>query len=75
MKKDHQYMKFICEIPSSKVDEMYTYNEIFDHIEKDKDDIENDTEQLYKFRSITTHQGPLHSSDKDYKGSWYNVLV
>jgi hypothetical protein len=48
---------------------MYTYNEILDHIEKDKDDIENDTEQLYKFRRITAHQGPLRSSDKDYEGS------
>jgi hypothetical protein len=24
---------------------------------------------------ITAHQGPLHSSDKYYKGSRYNVLV
>jgi hypothetical protein len=48
MKKDPRYMKFICEVPNLKVDEMYTYNQI----EKDKDDIENDTEQLYKFRRI-----------------------
>jgi hypothetical protein len=75
MKKDAQYMKFICEVPYSKVDEMYTYNEIRDHTEKDKDDIENDTEQLYKFRRFIAHQGPLRSSNKDYKGSRYNVLV
>jgi hypothetical protein len=54
---------------------MYMYNNIFDHIDKDKDDIENKTEQLYKFRRITAHQGPLRSSDKGYKGSQYNVLV
>jgi hypothetical protein len=43
MKKDPQYMKFICEVQNSWVDEMYTYNEILDHIEKAKDGIENDT--------------------------------
>jgi uncharacterized protein YoxC len=42
-------MKFICEVPNSKVDEMDTYNKILDHIEKDIDDVKNDTEQLYKF--------------------------
>jgi hypothetical protein len=46
MKKDARYMKFICEVPNLKVDEMHTHNEILDHIEKDKDDTENDTEQL-----------------------------
>jgi hypothetical protein len=75
IKKDARYMKFICEVPNSKVDKMYTYNEILDHVEKDKYDINNYTEQLYKFRHITAHQGPLRSSDKDYKGSRYNVLV
>jgi hypothetical protein len=59
MKTNPQYMNFICEVPNSKVDEMFTYNKIIDHIEKDKDDIENDTEQLYKFRRITERQGPL----------------
>jgi hypothetical protein len=68
-------MKFICEVPNLKVNKMYTYNKILDHIEKDKDDIGNDTEQLYKFRRITAHQGPLRSSDKDYKGSRYNIFV
>jgi hypothetical protein len=41
MTKDPRYMKFICEVPNSKVDKMFTYIKILDHIEKDKDDIEN----------------------------------
>jgi len=69
------YLKFICEVPNSEIDEIFTYNEILDYIERDNNDIENDTEQLYKFRQITAHQGPLRSTDKDYKGSTYNVLV
>jgi hypothetical protein len=75
LKKGSEYMKFICEVPNSTVDEILTYNEIIDHIAKDNDDIDNDTEQLYKFRRIVAHQGPLQSSDKDYKGSSFNVLV
>jgi Reverse transcriptase (RNA-dependent DNA polymerase) len=75
LKKGVEYMKFICEVPNSTVDEIFTYNEILDRIEKDNADIENDTEQLYKFRRIAAHQGPLRTSDKDYKGSTYNVLV
>jgi hypothetical protein len=75
LKKGSDYLKFICEIPNSTVDEILTYNEILDHIERDNNDIDNDTEQLYKFRRITSHQGPLRTSDKDYKGSTYNVLV
>jgi hypothetical protein len=68
-------MRFICEVPNSTVDEIFTYNEILDRIEKDNNDIDNDSEQLYKFRRIAAHQGPLRSTDKDYKGSTYNVLV
>jgi hypothetical protein len=75
LKKGSEHMKFICEVPNSTVDEILTYNEILDHIARDNDDIDNDTEQTYKFRRITAHQGPLHSSDKDYKGSSFNVLV
>jgi hypothetical protein len=68
-------MKLICEVPGSTLAEIFTYNEMLDHIEKDNSDITSDTEQLYKFQCITAHQGPLHYSDKDWKGSKYNVLV
>ena len=30
---------------------------------------------MYKFRDITAHQGPLISTDRNYKGSKYNILV
>ena len=43
LKKGAEYMRFICEVPNSNVDEIYTYNEILDHIEKDNKDIECDT--------------------------------
>jgi hypothetical protein len=74
VQKNPEYMKFICELPESNVDEI-TYNEILDHLERDNQEVENDTEQVYKFHRLTAHQGPLRTSDKDYKGSTYNVLV
>jgi hypothetical protein len=75
LNKGSEYMTFICEVPNSTVDEILTYNEILDYIEGEENEIQNATEQLYKFRRISAHQGPLRTSDKDYKGSTYNVLV
>ena len=37
--------------------------------------MDKDTEQTYKFRQISGHQGPFRQNDKDQKGSSYNVLV
>jgi hypothetical protein len=68
-------MKFFCEVSDSAVDEIFTYNESIDHIERDNSNIENDLEQLYKFCCIAACQGPLCCSDKDWKGSKYNVFV
>ena len=39
-------------------------------IEKDETE-----EGLWRFKSITGHQGPLSKTDKAYRGSRYNVLV
>jgi hypothetical protein len=41
-----------CEAQNSTVDEILSYNDILDHIEKDNNDIDNDTGQLYKFHRI-----------------------
>ena len=32
-------------------------------------------QELFKFRAIIGHQGPLPASDQDWKGSKYNVQV
>ena len=39
-------------------------------IEKDETE-----EGLWRFKSITGHQGPLSKSDKAYNGSRFNVFV
>jgi hypothetical protein len=58
-----------------KLEEIVTYQDIVDHIQRnnlDEMDIEN---QYLKFRGIIAHQGPLKPTDQAYKGSQYNVLV
>jgi hypothetical protein len=59
LKKGPEYLRFICEVPNSNVDEILTCIEIVDHIEKDNSEVENNTKQLYNFCKITAHQGLL----------------
>jgi hypothetical protein len=66
---------FIREVPNLNVKEILTYNEIREHIKKDNNEKENVTEKSYKFWTFLARQRPLRSSDKDCKGSTYNVLV
>ena len=63
-------IKFRCTVNDEEFEELISYNELMDHISKDKTE-----EGLWKFKSITAHQGPLSQSDPAYKGSRYNVLV
>ena len=47
-----------------------SYVQILDHL-----DHQEQHDDLYKFRAITGHQGPLSPQDENYKGSKYNVMV
>jgi len=67
-------VKLLLSIPDKQTEEIIAYNEIIDYIEQQDNETEG-PERLWKFRAIKTHQGPLESHDKDYKGSTYNVLV
>jgi hypothetical protein len=61
MKRDPQHVRFLCEVDGDTADEIYTYNQVLDLIEQDNLDMDSDTEQLYRFRCINGHQGPLLS--------------
>ena len=47
-----------------------SYVRILDHLDQ-----QEQQEDLYKFRAITGHQGPLLPQDENYIGSKYNVMV
>ena len=71
-------IKFILNVDGAKADEIVSYNEVLDHINKIKlKDELDDSEgaKIWRFRQITGHSGPLSKRDKNYKGSPWNVLV
>jgi hypothetical protein len=57
LKKGSEYIKFICKVPSSTV--VFTYNEILDQIEKENNDIESDTNELFKFVALLLIKVPF----------------
>ena len=68
--KEDVRIKFRCTVNDEEFEEIVSYNELLDHISKDETE-----EGMWRFKSITAHQGPLSQSDSAYRGSRYNVLV
>ena len=67
-------IKFKLKINKDHAEEIMSYNQLMDYIQKGTD-TEEDPDSLFKFRDIVAHQGPLESIDPDQKGSKYNVMV
>ena len=67
-------MKFKLKINKDQTDEIMSYNQLMDYIQKGTDG-EEDLDLLFKFKDILAHQGPLESTDPNHKGSKYNVMV
>ena len=67
-------IKFKLKINKDQAEEIMSYNQIMDYIQKGTD-AEEDPDSLFKFRDIVAHQGPLESTDPNHKGSKYNVMV
>ena len=68
-------INFIIDIGNGKVEELISYNQLLEHLENAQDHDMGMDQELYKFRAIIGHQGPLLASDPDWKGSKYNVQV
>ena len=65
----------ILDIGEGKVEELITYNQLLDYLEK-ADEQDNFMEQeLYRFRAIIGHEGPLKATDPNWKGSKRNVQI
>jgi hypothetical protein len=63
IKKDPLNIEFLYEVDGNTSDDIYSYNQILDFIEQDNLDFDSGTEQLYRFRCISAHQGPICTSD------------
>jgi Reverse transcriptase (RNA-dependent DNA polymerase) len=72
--ENHQNIKFLLQIGEGKFDEIITYNELNDIVERQIEE-EMDPDKPWAFKTIKDHQGPLNSRHPDYKGSSYNVLI
>jgi hypothetical protein len=63
--------KFKCLVGEDKFEEIISYNEAMQHIEKDDDD----EETFWKYKRISGNEGPLNKNHSSWKGDKYNVKV
>ena len=70
-----EYINFILDIGNGKVEELISYNQLLEHLENAQDNDMGLDQELYRFRAIIGHQGPLLASDPDWNWSKYNVQV
>jgi hypothetical protein len=75
LKSDPDHFNFLSKVDDDTADCIYPYNYVLDFIECDNLDIESKTEQMYRFHSISAHQGHLRASDRDNNGSTYKFLI
>ena len=68
-------INFILDIGEGKVEELITYNQLLDHPEQAEDQDNSMDQELYKYRAIIGHEGPLKVSDPNQKGIEYTVLI
>jgi len=65
-----EWIKFLCKPDQNDREELISYNQIMEYLNQDA---KNPT--VWKYKGIISHQGPLKSGDKDYKGSTYNIMI
>ena len=65
-----EHMKFRCKSNNDTYEELLTYSEIIDKIET-----EDGESGEWHFENIDAHSGPFTPSDKEYKGSRWNVRI
>ena len=63
-------IKFKCTYDKDQQEEVFTYNKVLDYISRDEE-----SDIVWKYKGIVSHQGPLTKEHPDYNGSSYNVMV
>ena len=67
-------LKFKLKIDGEQLDDLISYNQLTEYLEDNFDTRQHD-DGLYKFKSIKDHRGPYTSTDPEYLGSSYNLLI
>ena len=65
-----EHVRFRVSVNNDQYEETLAYNDILQHLESTEED-----PVVWKFRHITSHQGPLRPTDPAWKGSKFNVMV
>jgi hypothetical protein len=73
LEKELGLIQFKCSVNNDEYEEIVTYNEIINHIERQDGGLDEDS--IWKFKQISAHEGPLLTTDKSYNSLAYNVLV
>ena len=68
-------INFILDIGEGKVEEHITYNQLLDHLEQAEEEDNSMDQELYRFRVIFGHEGPLKATDPNWKGSKWNAQI
>jgi hypothetical protein len=70
------HVQFVCCVNDGAYEEILSYNELMDYIEKDEQQHQDkDGNGFWNFKHIVGHESPFRTSNPEYKGSRYNVLV
>ena len=67
-------LRFKLKIDGDQLDDLISYNQLMEYRE-DKTDTGTLEDGLYRFKCIKDHIGPYTSSDPEYNGSSYNLLI
>ena len=67
-------LRFKLKIDGDQLDDLISYKQLMEYLE-DKTDTGPLEDGLYRFKCIKDHKGPYTSSDPEYNGSSYNLLI
>ena len=67
-------LRFKLKIDGDQLDDLISYNQLMEYLEY-KTDTGPLEDGFYRFKCIKDHKGPYTSSDPEYNGSSYNLLI
>ena len=73
--ENHHNIKFLIQFGDPCYEEIISYTELSDIVEKQLADEPTDEERLYIFKEIMDHEGPISKTSDKYMGSTYNVKI
>ena len=67
-------LRFKLKVDGDQLDDLISYNQLMEYLE-DSTHTEQLENEFYKFNCIKEHRGPYTSSDPEYLGSSYSLLI